>query len=52
MTKDFVVDYTDWHGRRDTLFCHAANEARARAWAYWTLGDLIEIHSVQEYTDT
>ena len=49
--REFVVDYIDWRGRRDTLFCHASDEVRARAHAFWTLGDLIEIHSIQEYTD-
>lgn len=52
MSKEFVIDYTDWHGRRDTLFCRADDEVHARAFAYQTLGDLIDIHSIQEYTDS
>lgn len=51
MTKEFVVDYTDWHGRKDVFFCHARDLDHARRFAYWTLSDLIEIHSIQEYTD-
>jgi len=51
MTKEFVVDCTDWHGRKDVFFCHARDLDHACSFAYWTLSDLIEIHSIQEYTD-
>ena len=51
MSKEFVVDYTDWHGRKDVFFCHARDADHARSFAYWTLSDLIDIHSIQEYTD-
>ena len=49
MTKEFVIDYTDWHGVRDTFFCHATGADQARAFAYWTLGDLIDIHTVESF---
>ena len=51
MLKEFVVDYTDWRGHRDTLLCYAGDEVRARAQAYWILGDLIEIHSLVACAD-
>ena len=49
MTREFIVDFIDWRGQRDTLFCHARDEVHARAFAYWTLGDLIDIISVEEF---
>jgi len=49
MTREFIVDFVDWRGQRDTFFCRAEDEARAKA--FWALGDLIDILSVQEYTD-
>ena len=51
MSKEFVVDYTDWHGRKDTFFCHAGDDIAARKFAYWTLGELIDIHSIEEIVD-
>lgn len=51
MTKEFIVDFIDWRGQRDTFFCGASDEYEARAQAFRALGDLIDILSVQEYTD-
>lgn len=47
MSKGFIVVYTDWRGVRDTFFCHASNEIGARAFARWTLGELIDIQNVE-----
>jgi hypothetical protein len=49
MSKEFVVEYTDWHGCRGIYFFWARDDVHARSFAYWTLGDLIEIHSLEEY---
>ena len=49
MTREFIVDFIDWQGRRDTLFCSAVDAVAAREFAYWTLGDLIDIISVKEF---
>lgn len=51
MSKEFIVHFTEWAGRKDFFFCHARDEAHARAFAYWTLGDLIDITSVEEFID-
>lgn len=48
MTKEFVITYTDWSGRLDLFFCRADSVEGARAFAYWTLGDLVDIHCVDE----
>lgn len=51
MTREFIVYFVDWRGQPDTFFCRASDEYEARAEAFWALGDLIDILSVQEYTD-
>lgn len=48
MTKEYIVHFTEGSGRKDFFFCHARDEAQARSITYWTLGDLIEILSVEE----
>jgi len=47
MSKGFIVVYTDWRGVQDTFFCHATGADQARAFAFWTLGELIDIHTVE-----
>ena len=47
MQLSFFIDYTDWRGERDTFWCHASTVESARSQAYWALGDLIEIHSIE-----
>ena len=49
MSKEFVVDYTDWHGRKDAFFCTAGSIEEAKSFAFWSLGDLIDIHEVSEW---
>jgi hypothetical protein len=46
---EFVITYTEWSKtRKELFFVHARDAAKARSFAYWTLGDLIDILDVEE----
>jgi len=50
---EFVITYTEWSKtRKESLFVHARDAAQARSFAYWTLGDLIDILAVEEWPAT
>ena len=51
MGKEFVIVFINWAGLRDTLWCRADDAVAAREDAYRIMGDLIDIISVEEYTD-
>jgi hypothetical protein len=48
---EFVVTYAEWsRTRQESFFVHARDLDHARSLAYWALGDLIDIVSVEEFT--
>ncbi len=47
---EFVITYTEWSKtRKESFFVYARDAAQARSFAYWTLGDLIDILTVEEW---
>jgi hypothetical protein len=50
---EFVITYTEWNKtRKESFFVCAHDAAHARSFAYWTLGDLINILAVEEWLTT